>query len=413
LRFEETDPLTLIATRNELGESVPPRSKKITRYVVVTLGLLLLVGVLVAVKFLQISSLMAMGKEMAQAGPPPEAVASAVAESRDWEGTLFAIGTVAGAKSVDVSNDAPGRVDRIRFESGAVVKKNQVLVELDTSVERAELASAKSRRGLAEVNAKRSRLLVAEKVAAQAQLDNDEAALRTASTEVAQNQAEIERKVVRAPFAGRLGIREVDVGQYLTPGTRLTKLEEVGAVYVDFTLPQEQLGRVKEGMAVRISSAAFANAPIDGAISAVSPAVDNQTRSLQLRATIPSEADRLRPGMFVDVTVVTPTKSKVVAVPAMAVVHAPYGDSLFVIEDKPSGSPGMTKTPDGKPVKVARQQFVRLGESRGDFVAILEGLKAGQQVVSAGAFKLRNGSPIVIDNSVKPEPKQNPRPENR
>ncbi len=390
-----------------------PRSKKVTRYVVVTLGLLVLVGVLVSVKFLQISSLMAMGKEMAKAGPPPEAVASAVADARDWEGTLFAVGTVAGAKSVDLSNDAAGRVDRIRFESGAVVKKDQVLVELDTSVERAQLASARSRRELARVNLERSRLLVAEKVAPKAQLDNDDAALRTASSEIAQIQAEIERKIVRAPFAGRLGIREVNVGQYLNPGTKLAGLEEIGALYVDFTLPQEQLGHVKEGMPVRITDRAAASAPIEGRVSAVAPAVDDQTRSLQLRATIPSRSDKLRPGMFVDVTVVMPTRGKVITVPATAVVHAPYGDSLFVIEDKPPDSPGMTKTPDGKPVKIARQHFVRLGEARGDFVAILEGLKAGQTVVSAGAFKLRNGSPVVIDNSVKPEPKQNPRPENR
>jgi membrane fusion protein, multidrug efflux system len=392
---------------------VSPRSKKVTRYVVVTLGLLLLVGVLVSVKFLQISSLMAMGKEMARAGPPPEAVASAVAEARDWEGTLSAVGSVAGAKSVDLSNDAAGRVDRIRFESGALVKKNQVLVELDTKVERAELASARSRRDLARVNAERSRLLVKEKVAAQAQLDNDEAALRTANTEIAQIQAEIERKIVRAPFSGRLGIRAVNVGQYLTPGTKLAVLEEIGTMFVDFTLPQQQLAHVKEGMLVRILNEANAKTPIEGAISAVAPAVDNLTRSLQLRASVPSKSDKLRPGMFVDVTVVTPARSKVVTVPATAIVHAPYGDSMFVIEDKPADSPGMSKTPDGKLVKVARQQFVRLGEARGDFVAILEGVKAGQPVVSAGAFKLRNGSPVVIDNSVKPEPKQNPRPENR
>ena len=392
---------------------MPPRSKKVTRYVVVTLGLLVLVGVLVSVKFLQISSLMAMGKVMAQAGPPPEAVASAAAEARDWEATLSAVGSVAGAKSVDLSNDAPGRVDRIRFESGAVVKKDQILVELDTSVERAELASAKSRRDLARVNAERSRNLVKEQVVAKAQLDNDEAQLRTANTEVAQTQAEIERKVVRAPFAGRLGIREVNVGQYLNAGTKLTVLEEIGTLYVDFTLPQEQLNRVKEGMPVRIRDRGLESAPIEGTISAVAPAVDDATRSLQLRATISSRSDKLRPGMFVDVTVVLPARGTVVTVPATTLVHAPYGDSLFVIEDKPPGSPGMSKTPDGKPVKIARQQFVRLGEARGDFVAILEGLKAGQQVVSAGAFKLRNGSPIVIDNSVKPEPKQNPRPENR
>ena len=388
-----------------------PRSKKATRYAVVIVGLLLVVGALVFVKFSQISVLMAMGEEMEKTGPPPEAVGSAVAQAQSWEQTLSAVGTVAGVKSVELSNDAPGRVKRIHFESGAMVKKGQVMVELDTSVERAQLASAQSRRDLARVTAKRSRALVAENVIAVAQLDNDEAQLKTSNAEIGALQAEIERKIVRAPFNGRLGIRAVDVGQYLSAGTTLTTLEDIAAVFIDFTLPQQRLGSIREGMPVRVT-VGNAAAP-EGVIAAVDPKIDDTTRSIKLRASIPNKDDKLRPGMFANVTVVMPKRERVVMVPATAIVHASFGDSVFIIEDKKPGSPGMAKSPQGKPVKVARQQFVRLGESRGDFVAIAEGVKAGQEVVSAGAFKLRNGSPVVVDNDVKPDPRLNPRPENR
>jgi membrane fusion protein (multidrug efflux system) len=285
------------------------------------------------------------------------------------------------------------------------------MVELDTSVERAQLASAQSRRDLARVTAKRSRALVAENVIAVAQLDNDEAQLKTSNAEIGALQAEIERKIVRAPFNGRLGIRAVDVGQYLSAGTTLTTLEDIAAVFIDFTLPQQRLGSIREGMPVRVT-VGNAAAP-EGVIAAVDPKIDDTTRSIKLRASIPNKDDKLRPGMFANVTVVMPKRERVVMVPATAIVHASFGDSVFIIEDKKPGSPGMAKSPQGKPVKVARQQFVRLGESRGDFVAIAEGVKAGQEVVSAGAFKLRNGSPVVVDNDVKPDPRLNPRPENR
>jgi membrane fusion protein (multidrug efflux system) len=324
------------------------------------------------------------------------------------------VGTVAGVESVAVSNDAPGRVVRIHFESGAEVKKGQVLVELDTSVERAQLASAKSRRGLARTNAARSKALFQQSVVSQSQFDNDQAQLEMANTDYQAIQAQIDRKMVRAPFAGRLGIRAVNVGQYLNPGTTLTTLEAVGGVFVDFTLPQRMLALVKDGMPVRISATQDGKEPLaEGTVSAIDPAIDEVTRSIKLRASIANESAKLRPGMFVNVAVVLPRRDKVTIVPLTAVVHAPYGDSLFVIEDKKADAPGMAQTPDGRPVKVARQQFVRLGEARGDFVVVREGIKPGEAVVSAGAFKLRNGSPIVIDNSVKPEPKLDPRPENQ
>jgi membrane fusion protein (multidrug efflux system) len=349
---------------------------------------------------------------MEAAGPPPETVGSAIAKSESWENTLTAVGSVAGVKSVALSNDSPGRVTRIRFESGDLVKPGQVLVELDTSVERARLASAKSRRELALSTAKRSRSLVSQGVATTAELEQNEAALETATTDERAISAEIARKIVRAPFAGRLGIREVNVGQYLSPGTQLAILESTGGVFVDFTLPQEELARVKEGMPVRVRVGGEKKA-YTGVVSTVDPTLDDATRSLKLRASIEDEKDTLRPGMFATVSVVLPSQKPVVTLPSTAIVHASYGDSVFVIEDKPADMPGKAETPDGKPVKVARQQFVRVGQARGDFVEISEGLNAGADVVTAGAFKLKNNAPIVIDNSVKPDPKLDPRPENR
>lgn len=382
------------------------------RYLIVVGGLLLVVGALVGLKFAQISKLIAFGGEMEAAGPPPETVGAGVSKADTWENTLSAVGTIAGVKSVELSNDSPGRVLRVRFESGATVKKGQVLVELDTSVERAQLASARSRKNLAAQTLKRSRALVAQNVATQAELEQNEAALDTASTDSSAISAAIARKVVRAPFDGRLGIRTVDVGQYLNPGTKLTTLESAGGVFVDFTLPQGELDKVTEGMPIRITIEGEKK-PRLAVLATVSPVVDGTTRSLQLRATVDKDADGLRPGMFVQVAVVLPEKQKVVTVPATSVIHASYGDSVFVVEPKPADAPGKPETEDGKPIKMGHQKFVRVGPARGDFVAILEGLKAGEEVVTEGAFKLKNNSPIVIDNTLKLDPKLNPTPENR
>lgn len=363
-------------------------------------------------KFSQISSLIAMGKQFEKSGPPPEAVGSAVAQTEVWEGTLPAVGSIASVKGVALSNDAAGVVTRISFESGSIVKQGQVLVELDSSVERAQLASARSRRDIAKLTAERSRTLLASNVIAQAQVDSDEATLRTSNTELDAIQAQIARKIVRAPFAGRLGIRNVNLGQYLNPGTQLTTLEQIGAVYVDFSLPQQWLGKVAVGMPVRVTIEGTGGFEIEGLIAAVDPTVDNTTRNLKLRASVLNKDERLRPGMFAKVSVILPERASQVIVPSTAVVHASYGDSVFVVEDKKPDAPGMRKTPDGKVVKVARQQFVRLGQARGDFVAIVDGVTAGQELVSAGAFKLRNGSPVTIDNRVKADAQLSPRPEN-
>jgi membrane fusion protein (multidrug efflux system) len=388
---------------------------RLKRYLLVAAGLLVVVGLLAGIKGAQIGKLMAMGKQMQALGPPPEAVGSAVAQADAWETTVAAVGSISSLRSVAVSNEVPGTVSKIRFESGQIAREGQVLVELDAEVERAQLASADARRDLAGRNAERSKMMAAKNVISSAQMDEVEAQLRTAVTDTAALRAQVERKIIRAPFRGRLGIRAVNVGQYLTPGTTVTTLDAMGGTFVDFSLPQEELATVGVGLPVRVTmqGANDAKEALTGKISAVDPTVDPTTRNVKIRAEIPELPGSPRPGMFVTVEVVKPTQAGVVAVPATAIVHASYGDSVFVIEDRKPGTPGMDRTPDGKPVKVARQQFVRTGAARGDFVAITKGVEAGQQVVSAGAFKLRNNSPVVVDNTVQAKPQLVPHPENR
>jgi membrane fusion protein (multidrug efflux system) len=384
---------------------------RLKRYLLVATGLLVVVALLLGIKGAQIGKLVGLGKQMQQSGPPPEAVGSAVAKQESWPTTVSAVGTISGLRNVALSNEVPGTVTHIRFQSGQIAREGQILVELDAGVERAQLASANARRELAEKAAERSRVLAQGSAISRAQLDEVESQLQSATTDVAALRAAVARKVIRAPFRGRLGIRGVNVGQYLTPGTTVTTLDAVGGTFVDFTLPQEELGTVAVGQSVEVTTGG--GTTLQGTVSAIDPTVDLATRNVKLRAAIPEPGDSSRPGMFVNVKVVKPVAAKVVSVPATAVVHASYGDSVFVIEDKRPGSPGMGETPDGKPVKIARQQFVKVGDARGDFVAVNKGVRAGQHVVSAGAFKLRNNTPVVVDNSVQAKPELDPRPENR
>ncbi|MCA9590997.1 MAG: efflux RND transporter periplasmic adaptor subunit [Myxococcales bacterium] len=384
------------------------------KWVFTIVGIVLVIGALVAVKGAQIGKLIGFGKQAEKDGPPPEAVATAKADEQAWEGTLTAVGSVASAKGVTLAADAPGVVTRIAFESGENVKQGQVLVQLDTNVERAQLASAITRRELATTTLARSRLLAGKGAITAAQLDADEAQLRTATTDVEGLQAQIAKKTIRAPFAGKLGIRSVNLGQYLQPGTPVAVLETVDAVHVDFSLPQQRLGDVSVGQPVRVTVDGSKGAALEGAITAVDPNVEPVTRTIKLRADVSKKTEGLRPGMFVQVAVVLPDKKTSVTVPATAIVHAPYGDSVFIVEDKKADAPGIRQTPDGKPVKVARQQFVRVGGARGDFVALLDGVKPAEEVVTAGAFKLRNNAPVYVDNAAKqPTPKLDPTPQNR
>ena len=359
-------------------------------YLLVVLGLLIVVGALGAIKGAQIGKLIAMGKQFQASGPPPETVGTSAAQAETWETTVAAVGSISGLRSVTVSNEVPGTISKIRFESGQVVREGQVLVELDAEVERAQLASAESRRDLAERTLKRSKVLAGGNAISPSQLDEVEAQLKSATTDAEALRAQVERKVIRAPFRGRLGIRAVNVGQYLTPGTMITTLDSMDGTFVDFVLPQEDLATVKVGLPVRVTMEGTQE-QLTGTISAIDPTIDATTRNVKMRAAIPEPANKPRPGMFVNVQVIQKAKQAVVVIPLTALLHASYGDSVFVVEPGPSD----------KAAKVARQQFVRVGPTRGDFVAILDGVKAGQELVTAGAFKLRNGAPVVVNNAIK------------
>ncbi len=375
------------------------------RYVLTVLALLAIIGGLAGVKYKQISMLMGAGKRAAKMGAPPEAVGTSPIKQDTWGDALSAVGSIAAARGVTLSNDAPGIVSGIHFESGQVVTQGQVLLDLDSQVERAQLASAAARRELASVNADRTRALVATQSLARSQQDSDDAVLKTSHADLDALQAQIARKVVRAPFSGRLGIRQVNLGQYLNPGAPIAVLEAIDTVYVDFTLPQQRLSDLALGMPVRIEIEGSPIPPQVGKVDAIDPTIDAATRSIKLRATVDNKAGKLLPGMFANVAVLLPTQHPVVIVPLLAVVHASYGDSLFVVDEKASD--------DGPPKRVARQQFVRIGETRGDYVSVLDGVKAGDEIVTSGAFKLRNGAAITIDNAIQPRAELSPHPENR
>lgn len=365
-------------------------------------AVLIAVGGLAAVKVNQIGTLIKAGEAAKKAGPPPETVSTTTAQKDQWAATLAAVGSVEAGKGVAISNDSPGIVTRLHFESGDQVRAGQVLVELDTSVERAQLASAEARLGLATTTLNRTRALIKEGVGTGAELDSAEASVKSATAEVSALRAQIARKIVRAPFSGKLGIRNINIGQYLSPGTSISTLQSAEEDYVDFTLPQQSLEKLRVGLPVHISARAE-DLDLDGVVAAVNPTVDPMTRSVTLRASVRDPDKRLRPGMFVNVSVELDDKQQVVIIPVTSVVYAPYGDSIFLVEGEPNGPAP----------KVARQQFVKLGETRGDFVEVEKGLTGGELLVSAGAFKLRNGAHVTVNNKVGLAPKLNPSPANR
>jgi membrane fusion protein, multidrug efflux system len=394
-----------------------PQARRLSRgkrFVVAASISLIVIAVLAGIKFAQISALIRSGQAAEAAGPPPEAVGTDVAKGGTWESVFETVGSVAAARGVTISNESPGVVRAIRFESGAMVRAGQVLIELDADVERAQLASLKARLQLAASNAKRTRNLVESGAYTTAQLETDDAQLKTVTADVGALAAQIDRKVVRAPFAGKLGIRSVNLGQYLNPGTPITMLESQEAVFVDFTVPQQQLERIPVGTVTRVVlPGTDPPQTLEGKIAALDPNVDSVTRAVKLRASVKDDKDQLRPGMFVNISVLLPERVNVVSIPSTSIMRAPYGDSVYVVDTRKDDKGRPVKGPDGKPAKVARQQFVKLGQLRGDFVAVVEGVKAGEEVVSQGAFKLRNGAPIMVNNQVKLKPSLTPNPENR
>jgi membrane fusion protein (multidrug efflux system) len=352
------------------------------------------------VKFKQIQSAIAEG---AAFQPPPEAVTTIVAAQEHWPATISAIGTVAAVQGVTVSADLPGTVDRLAFESGTAVRQGEVLAELDTRQERAQLAAIEAQRELADLNFARMKGLLADRVISQAEFDGAVAEQKRTDAQVGEIRATIERKRIRAPFAGVLGIRQAHLGQYLAAGDAIVPLQSLHPIHVNFSVPQQDVARIRSGHRVQVNIAESANGRFEGRVTAVDSVVDAATRNVQIQATLANPTGALRPGMFVQTELLLGGARAVMAVPASAVSYAPFGDSVFVVSDLPGQN--------GQSYKGVRQQFVKLGGSRGDQVAIVSGIAPGDEIVTSGVFKLRNGAAVVVNNKVQPANKRAPKPE--
>jgi membrane fusion protein (multidrug efflux system) len=365
----------------------------------IALGLLAGIFVFIAgTKLLQIRKMMSAPMVI-----PPTTVTSAPVREEDWAPKLSAVGAVSAVQGAIVSTELGGVVSEIAFENGGEAKKGELLMKLDTSSEEAQLRTAEADLELARADLERARELASRKVISKAELDAAESKFRQKQGAADNLRAMVAKKQVRAPFDGQLGIRQVNVGQMINAGQQVVALTSLEPVYVDFALPEQYLSRLAKGLEVRVHSDALPGREFKGTLTAINSMVDSVTRNVPLQAILGNPDHALRPGMFAKVEVLLPEKHKTLVIPGSAVSYAPYGDSVFVIEKQKD-----PKT--GKESQVLRQQFVRIGEARGDFVSVTKGLQAGQTVVSTGVFKLRNGMTVTVNNDLAPKPELNPNP---
>ncbi len=355
-----------------------------------------IIVILGGIKTLQIRKLMSQSFEM-----PPTSVTSLVAESEDWIPAMKAVGSTSAVQGVMVSTDQPGIVTKINFESGQTVKEGDLLVQLDISQEEAQLRSALAQQKLASLNLQRQQNLIKSRVSAQSELDTAQAQFDQASASVLEMKSQVDKKTIRAPFSGVLGIRQVNLGQYLQSGAQVVPLQALDPIYVNFYLPQQALSRLSPGQEVVVKAEGLPE-DFKGKLNAVDSVVDEATRNVRVQATIPNPKGLLRPGMFVGTEIPQKEKVTYVVLPATAIQYAPYGDTVYIVEDM---------TANGKTYKGVRQQVVKTGETRGDRVAIVSGVNPGEEVVTSGVFKLRQGAPVMINNSIVPENSNTPKPE--
>ena len=372
----------------------------VKRFILMLAIVAVLLGALGFVKYKQVETAI-----HAAAGfqPPPEAVTTVVAKEEAWASTMGVIGTLEAVHGVTIAADLPGTVDKINFESGQAVQKGDVLVELDTRQERAQLASLEAQRDLAKINYGRYKQLVDEGVISKADYDQATAQQKATEANVSEIKANIERKTIRAPFSGILGLRKVNLGQYLAAGNSIVSLQSLNPIYVDVGVPQQEIGKMKIGRKLKVTSDDLPGKTFAGTVNALDSVVDETTRNIQVQATLPNPEGKLRPGMFVNVQVGLGGDRSAITLPASAINYAPYGDSVFIVTD--------LKDPKGNTYKGVRQQFVKVDGTRGDQVAVVSGVKPGDEVVSSGVFKLRNGASVTVNNKVQPENNPAPKPE--
>lgn len=364
--------------------------------------LLAIAGPLFLVKMRQFK---AMGAAAATMVMPPTVVTATPAKPGTWSNSLNATGSLEAVQGVTVAAEIPGKVVKIGFEAGAVVKAGDLLVQLDTTTEEAQLRAAEATAALARANLARARDLRESNTNSPAELDAADAQAKQAMAQADSIRTVIAKKTIRAPFPGRLGLRLVNLGQILREGDAISTLQTLDPIFVNFSLPQQHISRLSTSTTVQITVDAAAGRPFEGRVTAISPQIDPTTRNVRLQATIDNRDEQLRPGMYASVDVLLPEKTDVLMIPVTAVLHAPYGDSVFVIDEK-------SDEKSGKKQQVLRQQFVRVSGNRGDFVNVADGLKPGEMVVTSGVFKLRPGMAVVIDNTLAPDAKLNPKPKN-
>jgi membrane fusion protein (multidrug efflux system) len=368
------------------------------KIIIAIIGLVVLTGVLGGIKGLQISRMIAQKKQ-----PLAETVTTAVAHTENWESVLTSVASLVAVQGVMVSAEMTGKVVQIAFEPGTMVQAGDLLVQQDIAAETAQLRSAEATVALTKITLERARKLFTQKTSSQSEYDNADAQYKQAVAQADNMRALIAKKTIRAPFTGALGIRLVNLGQILSSGNAIVSLQALDPIFVNFSLPQQQLARIRTGLTVRVKTDALPDQDIEGTITAINPQVETATRNIMVQVTVKNTRHRLRPGMFVSVTVVLPEQNTVLAIPATAVLNAPYSDSVFIVEDDKNDK-------NSPPARVVRQQFVQLGMRRGDFAAVIAGLKEGETVVSTGVFKLRNGQAVAVDNTLAPEFKIAPTP---
>jgi membrane fusion protein (multidrug efflux system) len=373
------------------------------RIFVILFCLLLVVGVIAGIKVLQVRKMIAASQHKSF---PPAIVTTAKVKAETWQTTLTAVGSLVAVQGVTVAAELAGKVVEIAFTAGTSVDKGDLLVHLDTTSEQAQLSAAETAVTLARINRDRARELVRKKSVSRSSQDTTEAQYNEALAKVKEIRAVIEKKIIRAPFSGRLGIREVNLGQILSQGDPIVELQSLDPIFVNFSLPQQELARLATGLKVQVTTDVLPGKPVAGTLTAINPGVDVATRNVKIQATLKNIDEKLRPGMFVRVAVQLPDMNEVLIIPNTSILYAPYGDSVFVLDefkDDKTGKAGM----------VLRKQVVRTGIKRGDFVTITSGLKAGETVVTTGVFKFRNKQPAIVDNRLAPDFTEHPELENR
>lgn len=370
--------------------------------IIFLLGVFALVGVVIAIKGMQFGAMAAAGENMVE---PAESVSTTRVEERVWTRSLRAIGSIEPIRGVQIQAESPGVVREIFFQSNQNVEEGDLLVQLDVDVEVAQLRAAEASARLAQTEFSRAEALRRTDAIPESELDRARANLDQAQAQIENLKAVIERKTIRAPFSGTLGIRRINLGQYLSPGTPVVDLDAYEQVYVNFSLPQQMLPMLSKGMSLSVVTDAFPGQSFPGKLTAISPRINPVTRTLELQGTLDNPDGLLRAGLFARVEVALPQVDSVLVIPVTAIAYAPFGNSVFTVQYENSEE-------ESRGIGRARQQFIRTGEQRGDFVVVLDGLEEGQTVVSAGVFKLRNGSKVEIHNDDPPQPQLNPQPAN-